>query len=283
MCIGDVGNCALLSYAEQRAQHNFEERKGPYPFELAERLERDGIMTQAEHLRRSVTIRNSKQIEWHFKYGDRMPEETAYVEGRRHKMPMDEYLTPQNQALVVRLAKHERRIYFVRQITTRKKSLPVEFFIAYPESGRWLNEMLATRVVTAAWLARKLATNPTLLSTIAVHIHDSSLPRIVFHLAVLSGSSQDCLAAVATHIANGNPDTRRKVEEVVRLEATTRGEFPGSRSRQRLARRQALKRLNLASNRLYNDFKKRNDAPAIMTQAIHELRTLSRPTFQQAA
>lgn len=292
MCIGSFENCPLLTNEEQRAQHNFEERKGPYPLALALRLEAEGVMMRTEHLERSIVLINKNALQG-FRWGDRTAAERAYVLGTLHVIPTDEYLTPVNQGKIHKMAREERRAYFNR--TAGREETTIEFLVGYPEAGQWLGELLAVKAISTATMARKFAVHPGMLGQLAPSMGEKYLARLVFDLAIVRGFDQgirlscdpvhECLA----HLANlvgctkaARCDVAREVEEAVRLNARAAGKFPGDRQQQRQARRKARKECSRKLNLLRNEFYKRPDALQIIATVVRDLKAPT-PTLAQAA
>ncbi|MBY0472702.1 hypothetical protein K2Q00_00235 [Patescibacteria group bacterium] len=140
--------CILLSRGEQLAQHNFEERKGPYPKALADRLHEQGIMTRDEHLRQSL-LRRKEHIERYAQQGPRRfylgmdcsAEENAFIHGKSHALQADFFFPRELWGPMFEGFTELRRQRFRTHLTnwhgTAEQAL---FLLSYPEFEKWFDE-----------------------------------------------------------------------------------------------------------------------------------------------
>ena len=149
MCIKKDGSmCPLLSKEETLAQHNFEERKGPYPLALEERLHTQGIMSRDEYRKESYA-RRVEHVEAQVKlaglifdylgeHSDCTPEEKAYMGGSRHEFPpADPYIPPELWSKFSLLFRPARKRKFDRLAQALTRSNELSYLMQYPEFGEW--------------------------------------------------------------------------------------------------------------------------------------------------
>jgi hypothetical protein len=148
MCITRDGiYCPLLSWNEQLSQHNFEERKGPYPKALADRLHEQDIMSREEHLRESLTrrcelVQKQLQYENFLWLTDSRAEEQEFRDGSCHDVPVDDLLPAALWDAFLAKLTESRKIIFLRALQEGPGKKRAEALCGYPEFGVWFLEYL---------------------------------------------------------------------------------------------------------------------------------------------
>lgn len=267
MCITRDGKyCPLLSRAEERAQHNFEERKGPYPSALVERLHNDGIMTPEEHFRESL-FRRAENVEGqvfhaHFSVSmDCSAEERNYMLGNRHDLPMDIFLPAELAEKMLENFTKARKERFRKFMHNYRELEDAAFLFAYPEFDEWFAEFcvdLRSHSRNLCRLADGLLDKPDLLEKLSGIVSESVLRTLVarlFHrLFVRSTSSQDSRFVDA--VSEGIPESHRVRFEQIRyswnLVTGDTKDIPSTRVRRQ---RRALKQKLQQWTRLLQDDK----------------------------
>ncbi len=149
MCILSDGTmCIQLSPAERLAQHNFEERKGPYPKALADRLHEEGIMSREVHFRESLMRRQehiAHYIDQAWRFSPTMDcstEERDFMLGNRHDLPMDFFLPHRLAKKMLAGFTAARKEKFRRYLIGPQNARMAPFMLAYPEFTSWFGEFI---------------------------------------------------------------------------------------------------------------------------------------------
>lgn len=168
MCGGKFDWCPYLVDGTGKQQHDFEERKAVFPTAAGLLLAQAGVATLDEHRARSIAERNN-HVERKFRRGDRTREENDFVSGKSHELPpADEYLTPENQQLVLRLVQEGRRTSFSTKLLLH--SCPISAILRYPEGAQWLCEMLRNGQYSPAKLMRQMRDEPQYFVLFTSHL-----------------------------------------------------------------------------------------------------------------
>ncbi len=156
MCITPDGKyCPILSIAERDAQHKFEERKGPYPLALANRLHRQGIMPRKIHLRESrqrqiENVKEQLRFSGFYINMDCRPQERDFMMGDRHDLPRDPHLPKNLWRDMARNFVAVRKSWFLLQCEIGKVSC-TSHLIAYPEFSDWFTSN--AELILEKWLS----------------------------------------------------------------------------------------------------------------------------------
>jgi len=191
MCIlRDGSMCPRLSREEERAQHNFEERKGPYPKALADRLHNEGIMAREVHFGESL-MRRRENVEKQIFYDNFTPsmdcsrEEKDFMLGNRHDLPMDIFLPTNLGDEMLRRFTRVRKQYFRIHLHGFRELKAPEFLFDYPEFDNWFAEFssgLRAYSRNLRLLADGLLDRPGLMEKLAGIVSEPTLRVLVTRL-----------------------------------------------------------------------------------------------------